>query len=262
MNLVDVKVHAPTATILLERASAGNALDERLIADLSQALDDLHQEKKVRAIVLAGAGQNFCLGMDLQELHANTAFDEMQSMPLWIEHWQRLAELIEKLLRFPKPIVAAVDGKAHGAGFSLALATDMIVASRTAEFAAVAIQRGMVAGVLAPLLAFRAGSAIASRLLLTGEPLTSRQAYRCGVVAQRVVSSQIWVSANDLAGRCAEHPASPLAVTKRLLNETIGEILLTQLAVGAAAAATACTTETAAEGLKAYAENRSAVWLH
>ncbi len=260
MNLVDVKVHAPTATILLDRAAVGNALDERLIADLSQSLDDLHQEKRVRAIVLSGAGANFCLGMDLPELHAITLFDELLALPLWIEQWQRLGELIEKMLRFPKPIVAAVDGHAHGAGFSLALACDMIVASRTAEFGAPAIARGMVAGILAPLLSFRAGSAVASRMLLTGEPLSSRQAFRSGLVTRRVPSSLIWVSANELAGQCAVHPASPLAVTKRLLNETIGEALLTQVSVGAATGATACSTETAAEGLQAHGEDRDAVW--
>ncbi|MGV3485492.1 MAG: enoyl-CoA hydratase/isomerase family protein [Planctomycetaceae bacterium] len=260
MNLVDVKVHAPTATILMDRSSVGNALDEQLIGDLGQALDDLHQEKRVRAVVLTGAGEDFCLGMDLLELHQHTELDELLAMPRWIEHWQRLADLVEKFLRFPKPVVAAVDGKAHGAGFSLALTADILVASQTASFSATAIQRGMVAGVLAPLLAFRTNASLASRMLLTGETLSSKQALRLGLVARRVASPQIWVAANEFATVCSAHAASPLAVTKRLLNETIGETLLTQLSVGAATAATACSTETAAEGLKAFAAKRPAVW--
>lgn len=262
MNLVDVKVHAPTATILMDRPSTGNALDERLIEDLNQALDDLHQEKKVRAIVLTGSGSDFCIGMDLHELHEHTAVDDLVALPRWIEHWQRLAELVERLLRFPKPIVAAVDGRAAGAGFSLALAADMVVASHSATFVATPIRRGMVGGVLAPLLAFRIGSARASRALLTGESISSRQAQRYGFVAHRVPSPQIWVAANELANQCASFPSSPLAVTKRLLNETIGEALLTQIAVGAAAAATATSTEVAAEGLKAFATGREPVWPH
>lgn len=262
MNLVDVKVHASTATVLMDRAADGNSLDERLIEDLGQAFDDLHQEKKVRAIVLTGAGNDFCVGMDLRELHAHTTIDEMVALPRWIEHWQRLAELIEKMLRFPKPIIAAVDGKAEGAGFSLALAADMVVVSRGAQFAAPAIRRGMVGGVLAPLLAFRVGTSLASRLLLTGETLTSCQAVRYGLATSRVPSPQIWVAANELAQKCAQFPASPLAVTKRLLNETIGEALLTQISVGAAAAATASSTETAAEGLRAHMDQRDAVWPH
>jgi methylglutaconyl-CoA hydratase len=260
VNIVDVKVHAPTATILMDRPSSGNALDERLIEDLNQAFDDLHQEKKVRAVVLTGAGSDFCVGMDLHELHAHTTVDELVALPRWIEHWQRLAELVERMLRFPKPIIAAVDGRADGAGFSLALAADIVVASRAATFNATPIRRGMVGGVLAPLLTFRVGSALASRLLLTGESLSSRQAVRCGLVASRVPSAQIWVAANETANQCAQHPSSPLAVTKRLLNETIGEALLTQISVGAATAATATSTEIAAEGLKAFADGRAAVW--
>ena len=262
MNLVDVKVHAPTATILMDRSASGNALDERLIADLNQALDDLHQEKRVRAIVLTGAGRDFCLGMDLHELHEHTAVDEIQAMPLWIQQWERLAEVIERILRFPKPIIAAVDGKAIGAGFSLALASDIIVASESATFGASAIQRGMVGGILAPLLAFRVGSSMASRLTLTGDSLSSAEALNCNIIAKRVPSNQIWVAANELAGRCAVWPASPIAASKRLLNETIGESLMTCLSVGAAAAATACSTETAAEGIKAFVEGRPAVWKH
>src|SRR5690554_1285087 len=130
MNRVDVKVHAPTATILMDRKEQGNALDEQLIAELSQALFDLHQEKKVRAVVLTGAGEDFCRGIDMQQLHRPTLAGELEAPMLWIQQWQRLGELIEQLLRFPKPVIAAVDGAAWGGGFALVLACDLVVASR------------------------------------------------------------------------------------------------------------------------------------
>lgn len=260
MNLVDVKVHAPTATIVMDRKEHGNVLDERLMDDLSQALSDLHQEKKVRAVVLTGAGSDFCRGLDLGELHRHTLAEELEAMPLWIQQWQRFSELIEQWLRFPKPVVAAVDGAAWGAGFALVLACDLVVASREASFAVPAVRRGIIAGVAAPLLTFRLGGSLAARLLLTGEPMTSRAAVRYGLAARRTDASQVWVAANELATRCAEAPPIPLAATKRLLNETIGESLLTQLSVGAAAGATACSTETAAEGLRAFVEDREPEW--
>lgn len=257
---VDVKVHAPTATILMDRKERGNVLDERLIDDLSQALFDLHQEKKVRAVVLTGAGDDFCRGMDMQELHRPTLADERDAVQQWLEQWQRLGELIEQLLRFPKPVIAAVDGAAWGAGFTLVLASDLVVASHSATFAVPAVKRGIIGGIVAPLLAFRLGTAVASRLLLTGEPIQSRTAMRLGLVTRRSPSAQIWVAANELAQQCAQAPPIPLAATKRLLNETIGETLLTQLNVGAAAGATACSTETAAEGLTAFVEQREPQW--
>lgn len=260
MNLVDVKVHAPTATILMDRKEHGNALDDRLLDDLGQALFDLHQEKKVRAVVLTGAGEDFCRGIDMQQLQQHTRAHEREAPALWIEHWRRLGELVEQLLRFPKPVVAAVDGAAWGGGFALALACDLVVASHSATFAVPAVRRGIVGGVVAPLVAFRLGGAIASQLLLTGEPINSRTALRFGLLTRRAPSAQIWVAANELAQRCAHSPPSPLAATKRLLNETIGETLLTQLSVGAAAGATACSTETAAEGLNAFVQQREPKW--
>lgn len=260
MNLVDVKVHAPTATILMDRKDQGNVLDERLIDDLSQALFDLHQEKKVRAVVLSGTGEDFCRGIDLQELHRHTLADEREAMQLWIQQWQRLGELIEQLLRFPKPVIAAVDGAAWGGGLALVLACDLVIASHGASFAVPAVRRGMIGGLVAPLLAFRLGTAVASRLLLTGQAINSRAAMRFGLVMRRTPSSKVWVAANELAQLCAQSPPIPLAATKRLLNETIGETLLTQLSVGAAAGATACSTETAAEGLRAFVEQREPKW--
>lgn len=257
---VDVKVHAPTATILMDRKERGNVLDERLIGDLSQALFDLHQEKQVRAVILTGAGDDFCRGMDMQELYQQTLVDEREAVEQWFEQWQRLGELVEQLLRFPKPVIAAVDGAAWGAGLTLVLACDLVVASHTATFAVPAVRRGIVGGVVAPLLAFRLGAAVASRLLLTGEPIDSRTALRFGLVTRRPSSAQIWVAANELAQQCAQAPPIPLAATKRLLNETVGETLLTQLNVGAATGATACSTETAAEGLTAFVEQREPKW--
>lgn len=260
MNRVDVKVHAPTATIKLDNAARSNVLDERMIADLAQALADLHQEKRVRAVILTGAGMDFCRGMDLHELQQHTRAEELEAMGLWIEQWQRFGELIEQLLRFPKPVIAAVDGMAWGGGFALALASDLVVASHSASFAVPAVRRGIIGGVVAPLLAFRLGAAIASQLLLTGDAISSRTAMRFGLVARRPASAQIWVAANNLATQVASAPPIPLAATKRLLNETIGESLLMQLSIGAAAGATACSTETAAEGLNAVVEQRDPKW--
>lgn len=260
MSRVDVKVHAPTATVLMNHAQSGNALDERMIAELGQAFFDLHQEKRVRAVVLTGAGADFCHGLDLHALHQHTRADELEAMALWIDQWQRMAELIEQLLRFPKPVIAAVDGMAWGGGFALVLACDLVVASRTASFAVPAVRRGIIGGIVTPLLAFRLGASVAARLLLTGDPIDSRTAARFGLVTRRPPSTQIWVSANDLAGHVAAAPPIPLAATKRLLNETVGEMLLTHLSVGAAAGATACSSETAAEGLTAFVERREPQW--
>ncbi len=144
MQYVDVKVHENIATILLSRAVTCNALNPQLISDLMTALSDVHQEKRVRAVVLAGTGAHFCSGLDLTVLGEIASLPEAQAQSQWFTLWSDLTRLYEEILRFPKPVIAAVDGAAMGAGFALALAADCVVASTTASFAANAVHRGMV----------------------------------------------------------------------------------------------------------------------
>jgi enoyl-CoA hydratase/carnithine racemase len=97
-------------------------------------------------------------------------------------------------------------------------------------------------------------------LALTGEAIDADEAYRLGMCGKPVVPEQVWVAAGELAGHCALAPREAVQATKRLLNEGIGEALLTQLSAGAADSATACTTESASEGIRAYLENRDPRW--
>lgn len=260
MSLVSVKVHAPGGTIVMERPQTRNASSRSMVEELDRALDDLHQEKRVRAVILTGAGSDFCSGMDLRELHATRQQDDFQSLSQLHADWVAVADLLKKILRFPKPVIAAVDGDALGGGLALALASDLIVASEGARFAAPATQWGLISGLVAPLLAFRLGASAAARLLLAGDALDAPQAEAAGMVSRVVRSDQVWVAAEQLVRQCALAPAESLQLTKRLLNETIGEMLDGQLTIGAGMGATACSTESAAEGLAAFAEKRPAVW--
>ncbi len=260
MQYVDVKVHGDVATILMDRPEARNALNPQLLEDISTALSDVHQEKRARAVVLTGSGEHFCAGLDLRVLAKITKMPETDAMQEWFSAWRHLTELLEQMLRFPKPIVAAVDGAALGAGFGLALASDLVVASTRASFAALAVQRGLVGGGTAALLSFRLGGAVAARMLLTGQPIDGAEAHRLGLCREPVPPEQIWVAASELAGQCTTAPQEAIQATKRLLNEGIGETLLSQLSAGAADSATACTTESATEGIQSFVEGREANW--
>ncbi|MFK8111636.1 MAG: enoyl-CoA hydratase/isomerase family protein [Rubripirellula sp.] len=255
MQFVDVKIHDNVATILMERPGARNALNPQLLEDLSTAFSDVHQEKRVRAVVLTGAGDHFCSGLDLKVLAEIAEMPELNALPEWLTVWRTLSELFEQMLLFPKPIVAAVDGAAVGAGLGLALAADLVVATTRSEFSAIAIRRGLVGGATAALLSFRCGGAMAARMLLTGASIDANEAHRLGIIGTPVDPSQIWVAASELAAECTHAPRESVQATKRVLNERIGEELLTQLATGAADSATACTTESAVEGIRAFLES-------
>ena len=113
---------------------------------------------------------------------------------------------------------------------------------------------------VAPLLAFRVGASHAANLLLTGKVIDAREAYRIGIFHELVDGEKVWARANELVGEIAQCAPEALQLTKRLLNETIGEQLLSQLTAGAAVSAASRTTEAAAEGLTAFREKREPKW--
>lgn len=260
MQSVDIKVVDNVATVVMDRADKRNALDRRLTSELGQAFSDLHQEKKVDAVVLSGKGDDFCSGMDLAMLADITEMNPVEAQGEWIAVWTELTELCETVLRFPKPVVAAVDGHAIGAGLALALAADLLVLSNTARLSANAAARGLIGGVTAPLLSFRFGASIAARMLLTASAIEAKEAHRLGMCCEVVTSDQIWVTANNWAKRCAVGPYESVLATKRMLNENIGETLLTNLASGAISGATLCSAESASEGIRAFIEKREPQW--
>lgn len=262
MQHIDVKIHGQIATILLDRSQVRNSLNPGLLDDLQLALSDVHQEKRVRAVVLTGAGNHFCSGVDLCTLQQMGDLSDLESLTQYHQYWRLLAETIEQMLRFPKPLVAAVDGSAIGAGLGIALACDLVVASKNARFAAVASRRGLVGGITAALLSFRLGGSVAARLALTGQAIDSDEAYRIGLCGPPVDSNQIWVEASQVAESCCYGPAEATQATKRILNETVGENLLSQIAAAAADSAAACSTPAASEGIAAFLGSREPNWPH
>jgi methylglutaconyl-CoA hydratase len=256
--LVKIQVHEHTATVTLNRPEKRNALSRMLLTELHQALSDLHQERRVRGVILTGAGAAFCAGMDLSEMLAAGSQEDSQAQ--WQADSVLYHELIETMLRFPKPLIAAVSGPAVAGGAGLVMACDLVVASPDATFGFPEPRRGVVAGMVAPLLAFRVGGSHAAYLLLTGKIITAAEAHRYGLFHEIVDRDKIWARSNELVGEIAQCAPEALQMTKRLLNETIGEQLMSQLVAGAAVSAASRTTEAAAEGLKAFLEKREPKW--
>lgn len=258
MELVKQRVDGPAGTIILNRADKRNALSRELIAEIDQALGDFHQEKRVKAVVLTGSGSAFCAGMDLSEMLSTAQSENAHAQ--WQEDASIYRDLLERMLLFPKPIIAAVNGPAMAGGLGLVLASDLVVAANSAKFGLPEPKRGLVAGMVTPLLVFRVGAGQAARLLLTAEPIDTDTAERIGLIHYRVDEHQVWARAVELANHCAQSAPEALQLTKRMLNEIVGEHISTLLTAGAAISATARTTEAAQEGLKAFLEKREPHW--
>lgn len=257
-NSVEVKVADAAGTIVLNRPDYGNALTRSMVQQLVEALDDLYLEKRVRAMILIGAGDSFCTGADAAEMHSTGELDD----PL-DEYGAEAADfrdLAERMLEITKPIIAAVNGPALAAGAALVAASDIVVASRDATFGLPDVRHGMVAGVAAPLVAFRVGAGHASRLMHTGATIDAAEAHRIGLFHELTPPDLVWARAMEVANECAAGAPEAMQLTKRLLNETLGENLGTQLSAGAIMTATARTTAAAAEGLAALVEGRKPEW--
>lgn len=262
-DAIQVKVVGCAGTIVINRPDDGNALTRAMIGQLVEALDDLYLEKRVRAIILTGAGESFSHGMDVAESQtadAQATDDLTGAQRRWGEDAASYRDLLVRMLEITKPIIAAVNGPALAGGAGLVVASDIVVAAHGASFGLPDPRRGLVAGMVAPLLCFRLGAGHAARLMLTSTAIDAQEAKQLGLFHELVETDQVWARAVDLARECAAGAPEAIQLTKRLLNETIGEQLAMQISAGAAMSATARTTEAAQEGLAAFIENRPPKW--
>jgi methylglutaconyl-CoA hydratase len=255
---VHVRVDGVCGTIVLKSAARRNALSRAVWEQLQQALEDLHQQAGVRAVILTGHGDDFSSGTDLHELRGS--MDDESPQQFWFADANQQRTVLTTMLQFPKPIIAAVNGPALGAGLGLVAACDLVVAAPQARFGFPEPQRGLTAGVAIPLIAFRLGAGQAGQLLLRGHTIDVHEAHRIGLVHQIVDFDLLWAQGREWANEIARSSPVALAITKRVLNETVGESVLSHLATAAAATATSRTTEHADEGVRAFLEKRSPKW--
>jgi 2-(1,2-epoxy-1,2-dihydrophenyl)acetyl-CoA isomerase len=203
------------AIVTLNRPDRRNALTVELKEALVAALDGVAADPSVRAVVLAGSGKSFCVGQDLAE-HAEalrrdaaTAFDTVP------RHYN---PVVRALATMPKPVVAAINGAAVGAGLGFALACDLRVAADTATFATAFAAIGLTADSgLSATLVHSLGHARATELMLLGEQVDAAQAQAYGLVTRVVPAGEVLDAACGLARRLAAGPSLAYAEIKQAL---------------------------------------------
>lgn len=264
MSDVGLKVerNGGVLTLTLDRPEVANALDwksrEALVAELENASADA----AIRAVVLTGAGDRaFCTGADLRvpvptPPKPDGAPDRVQGdvARSIAAGWQRV---ITAALDCEKPIVAAVNGTAAGAGMHLALACDVIVMADTAKLVPVFVRRGIAPDAAGPYLLTRlVGPQVAKRLYLFGDDVPAAEALRLGLVAEVVPAAQLSSRAGELADRLAAGPTRTLGITKRLVNRALDVDRDTALNEEAWGQELVMTTTDAQEGVRAFVERR------
>lgn len=239
-------------TLTLNRPHRLNALTPELLDALTEAVRGAAEDDAVRAIVITGSGRAFCSGQDLRSAAEEGAagFDVRTALR---EHY---APLIRGLRALPKPVVAAINGPAAGAGFSLALAADLRVAAESATFVQAFVRIGLIpdAGSTYQLPRI-VGPARAAELMMLGETVDARRALDIGLVNRVVPDAELTRTVKDLAGKLAEGPRS-LAFIKEALALSAGNDFEAQLQVEERLQEAATGTSDFFEGIGAFLEKR------
>ena len=255
---VQLRKDKPSGTIIINRPNRRNALSREVIAALKQGLEDLYQERSVRAVILTGSGDTFCAGTDLQEIQISA--ESPDAISIWDEDAQLFLELIEYMLRYPKPIICGVNGNVIGSGAALVLASDIVIADKQAKLTMPEIRLGLFSGISAALLPHRIGAGHAARIMMTAQPVDADEGLKLGIFHQIVDNELMWARCQEIATQIAAGAQQSQILIKQMLNETVGEDVFTQLSIGAANTATARITDAAIEGVNAFLEKRDPEW--
>jgi 2-(1,2-epoxy-1,2-dihydrophenyl)acetyl-CoA isomerase len=242
----------PIATVTLNRPEARNALDMAMRREVAAVLDEIEADDGARVLILTGAGGHFCSGGDVKTMREkrHTAAEGRGRVEL-------LNAMVLRLVNFPKPTVAMVDGYAVGAGSNLALCCDLIVASDRAKFGELFWKVGLVPdGGGTWLLPRVVGLARAKELIFTADVIDAAEALRIGLVDRVVPVAELEAATRALAEKIAAGPPAVLKMAKHMVNRAATSDLAAALDLEAFSQGLAIASEDHQEGLRAFFEKR------
>jgi 2-(1,2-epoxy-1,2-dihydrophenyl)acetyl-CoA isomerase len=243
------------ATLAIQRASVSNAIDITIIRAMHLALDQIQKgDSGARAVVITGSNDVFCSGLDLHSVDLNTQEARQRAH---FEMRRFMDPLILRLSGFRFPIVAAVNGAAVGAGMSLALASDIIIAGENAFFLPSFARLGLVpdAGITFHL-ARRIGGGRSLSSLMLAEKIDAKTALAWGLAYAVVPDNEVVARAQSVAGRLATGPCAVLGQIRSLHASTFDNSLQEQLRAERSAQEMTLETHDCVEGVRAFFEKR------
>jgi len=256
MSVPLVKVEDQGDRLVVENRNTTrrNALSPEYYQGLKSALTTAASEPRLKVVILTAKGPFFCAGGDLNLLA------QRQYLPLEdrAERIESLHELIRLIRNCPKPVIAAVEGGAAGAGLSIALACDFIVAAVGAKFSAAYVKAGLVPdGGLTSTLTSLLPRALVSEICLTGQAVSAERFFNLGAINRLCPASQTLAVAQDIASGLAAGPSTTQASIKALLTSAQTTDPDTQLDAERDAMAKAIASPDAIEGIAAFFEKRA-----
>ena len=245
---------AGVLTLTLNRPEALNALNRDMTQALRDSMEAAARDRGVGAVIVTGAGRAFCAGADLKDVVARRDAGERD---LGDDLRTNYTPLIRAMRACPKPVIAAINGTAAGAGLSLALACDLRIAAAGASLIVVFVRVGLVpdAGSLF-FLTRMLGLSKATELAMSGDPLTVEEAQTLGLVAAVVPPEQLAVAARDRARRLNDGPRQTYALIKHGLERALDLDLEQAMELESQLQSVAAETADAKEAIQAFVEKR------
>jgi enoyl-CoA hydratase/carnithine racemase len=250
-DLIQLATAGAVATLTLNRPEKRNALTTAMLDDLLAALDRLERDPAIRVLIVCGAGDAFCAGVDLREMLAD------RNAHGGVDH-SRLQELFVRLDGYPNPTIAAVQGVAMAGGCELALHCDLRIVSPDARFGMPLARIGIVVPfVLAQRLTDLMGLPTARDLLLTGDTIGGERAFQLGLATRLTTTDALAADVRHLAERIAANAPLSVREMKRLLRKTAASAALGGDPQFDEARRQISQSDDVREGLQAFLERRT-----
>lgn len=256
-NTIQTINEAGVLTITLDRPETYNAFNEQMAVELGAALKIAERDDSVRCLVLTGTGKAFCSGQDLQEIKSHYTDDGAPPLEFGDHLRQHYNPVVTRLLTIEKPVIAAVNGVAAGAGASFAFAADLRIASEKASFVMAFVNVGLIPDSAGTWTLPRlVGYGKAAELCFLGEKISAAEALRIGLVNRVFADDELMAETNTLAARLAHMPTRAIGLMKRAMRRGWNAGLADQLEYEAFLQQTAGSTADHKEGVLAFIEKR------
>ena len=244
-----MEVQEGIATIIFNEPNSQNALSEEMIEGLDSSMNSIKHDSSIRAVILTGNGKSFCAGGDIR------SFSNVSSAASGRNYMQKHSYFLKELVNMEKPVIAAVNGYAIGAGFSIALACDIVIASTNAKFGLGFNKVGLVPdlGALYHLPRI-VGMARAKELVFSDRILSAGEARDYGICLEVVEDNQLLNFAHNLANSFKENPPIATGLSKTILNHSMESSLEEILREEAMVQGIAFKTQDHQEGVRAFFE--------
>jgi methylglutaconyl-CoA hydratase len=206
-------VEQSIARITLNRPDKRNALDYEIVSEIRDALKEAAQDEAARVVLMTGAGKDFCSGADLAALRRISEASVMENL----SDARNLAELFVEMRRHPRPIIAAVRGRALAGGCGLATATDIVLASESAQFGYPEVNIGFIPAMVMAILRRSVSEKQAFELITRGEIIRARAAAEMGMINRVFADDDFDSEVESYVAELAQKSASAISLAKSLL---------------------------------------------